>query len=199
MQADITKTIAPIVTLMELYACPVCRMAWTSGSATERYAAAQRCCAPKVCACGIGIEHRGYTKCSSCRARDERLKWEKADRVDVATLDRYMIWAPIGPEWFHDLEDFLEWCEDREVLPWDAQPWLALFQRVRVPNLYELIEEDLPEDWSDQNEGWLADVQAQLEAAIEKNDPGAYYQTNKVPVLPTPEEWAGIQAKGGAR
>lgn len=195
MQTDITKAVRPIVTLMELYACPVCRMARTQGDATKRYEAAQQCCLPKVCACGNVCEAKYYTACNSCRARNSREKWEKFDRVDVKTLDRYMIFAPCGPEWFGDLEDFLDWCAASEVLPWEAKPLIGLFQRVRTPNLYELIEEDLPSEWSEQNEGWLVDVQAQLEEAIEKNDPGAFHQTNKVPLLPTPEEWAAEMAK----
>ena len=187
-QDELAGAVRPIRTLIEVYACPVCRMAQLYGTATERYEAAQKCCLPKVCeTCGKGIPKNGYCRdCSSAAWNaKQRAKWDKAEIVDVKTLDKYMISA--GEEFFDDLHCYLDHCYCEGTIPGEDFPFIALWRVAHVPDLSNGTEDDLPEDHD--FAGDFDELEALIAKEFEDRRIGAFFPVDKRPVLPTPEEW----------
>lgn len=143
------------------------------------------CCGPYKChLCGAESD-KNNSWCESCRSKRVEEAWQKAERVEATG----MVFSETWGEFFSDLGDYLDRCANEEVAPEYGRPWNCEFIPAHVPELGELIYDEMYDEWEG-DQPWLKDLQAQVEAAFKEHNPGAWHQGDTVPVLPTAESEA---------
>jgi hypothetical protein len=81
---------------------------------------------------------KSYTHCSECRHKREVARYWA---LPAAPWDGHsMIFADANDEYFHDMESFLEHCEDEGIEPGDLRPLLC------APNIASQVD---PDYWQD--------------------------------------------------
>lgn len=137
----------------------------------------------KKCDCGEIIAKNSY--CSPCHEKRRREEWLKMPIVEWDNV--CMLAIHDGDEYFSELDEFLDWCKENDVLPHEV-----MLVATKPGHLSEVDvdhwQDDLPED------GELPDeIKEKLDAlnkAIEDyKKPVCWHQVSKRIIVETPADW----------
>ncbi|MFC3059649.1 hypothetical protein [Paenirhodobacter populi] len=188
-----------------LYACGVCGSLFSSkvyacadelAHATARQAA-EECCAPCHCACGVVIE-KYYTACTDCR---ERHRLERATIITDYTgpVQSDAVTGEWGEGYSSDEDTLREYCKGYdEKLPAYCWPCKASPLRLDLDSILESALEDQHEDAAEQIVG-----DDELGAAIDKFNAAqtciTYYPDHTLVIVLDQERFDAIlhPAEGG--
>lgn len=151
-----------------IWYCSECRVV----HATETRATL--CHGQAICSCGKPVERPGYKSeaiCDACdmAARDakrcaaESKRFAKAVKIPQAEYSGPVFADGIGPEWFEELDQYLEYVEDEEVA-FPPYVWAAKPRSLRKVDTSDVTESLLDDMWEDADESDLNGVVELAEA-----------------------------------
>lgn len=143
---------------------------WGTDERMARYSSSTH----SMCECG-NIVSRGWTKCSSCREKEDITRYDKL-QFKVWDGDEY-VYSYAVEEYFRDEDEIMEYCDDHDIMPNGLR--LVLCE----PNYFNELNKDqwdeiLPEDSDGELPKKLEDAIDALNNVIKSLPPASYSPSN---------------------
>ncbi len=137
----------------------------------------------KTCECGEVIAKNSY--CSPCYTKRQREEWLK---MPIVEWDKVcMIAMHDGDRFFSEIDEFLEYCEENDILPGDVMLVATEGDHLREVET-DYWEEQMPEDG--ELPSAIQDKLDELNKAIQEHTkPFSWQRINKRIIVPTPADW----------
>ncbi len=137
----------------------------------------------KKCECGVVIGKQSY--CNACYAKRQKEEWLKMPLIEWDGI--CMIAIHDDDRYFSELDEFLEYCEENDILPGDVMLVATEGDHLREVET-DYWEEQMPED------GELpGDIQNKLDelnkAIRERSKPFSWERIKKRIIISTPADW----------